>query len=716
MDTSETPETQKKNLFEEIYGLDVLDDSVNDVDINLATLRVAKPEYGSRTSSQSFNRRRTNITPRQIQGLGRTVSAPTWLIPVVPKLPPAEPLPVDDDLQPDAAASPDWSYPVVEGTDPQFQTTAGPKNQDGPIRMAPAGKGKRKRGQTLEVLPEAQQIFRGLRFYFLPDDDVAPARKLRITKVLERGAIWIKHFENDVTHIIVDKSLTYNDLLKYLKRTSIPVGVNPDQALYHVRGRPQKDVTEQGNSAADLAADSLPLKPAKHADAELSPILPRTKSSEQRLVDKSAAVDTTTNLPPRNTHGPGLKPQNQPADALDRAIEDMIAVKDLPLDDEDFDSPNSSMTMEDSDDEDSKQQPDIFKAKNTSFDKSRQPKFTCMEKHTGTENQTNPNARTIEVLKQMTDYYDRTNDHWRTIAYRKAIAALKKQTRKITTKEEALAIPFIGSRLAIKIEEIVFTNRLRRLENTNFDATDAALQLFLGIYGVGHSQANLWINQGYRTLDDLLTRASLTKNQKIGIEHIEDFTRRIPRTEVEHHGRIVRDAIRKEDSLIEITIGGSYRRGAPDSGDVDFIITKPDASIETLRTIVLDTVIPALFQQNYLQYALATTSPSSGSKWHGCATLPHSAVWHRVDFLLVPHEEIGAALIYFTGNDIFNRSIRLLASRKGMRLNQRGLWKDVMRGKNRERITQGVLVEGKDERRIFEVLGVPWRPPEHRVC
>ncbi|CAL8583292.1 hypothetical protein XPA_008919 [Xanthoria parietina] len=340
-----------------------------------------------------------------------------------------------------------------------------------------------------------------------------------------------------------------------------------------------------------------------------------------------------------------------------------------------------------------------------------------MEKHTGTEDESNPNARTIEVLKQMMDYYDRTNEHWKTIAYRKAIAALKKRTRKITTKEEALAIPFIGSRLAGKIEEIVFTNRLRRLENTNFDSADIALQLFLKIYGVGHSQASLWINQGHRTLNDLLTKATLTTNQKIGIEHIDDFATRIPRDEVEHHGRIVRNAIHKEDPAIEITIGGSCRRGAPDSGDVDFIITKPDASMETLRTIILDTVIPSLFQHHYLRHALASsTARSDGSKWHGCATLPGSKIWHRIDFLLVPHAEMGAALIYFTGNDIFNRSIRLLASRKGMRLNQRGLWTDVLRGGKRERMTQGALLESRDERKIFGLLGVPWRPPEHRVC
>lgn len=87
-----------------------------------------------------------------------------------------------------------------------------------------------------------------------------------------------------------------------------------------------------------------------------------------------------------------------------------------------------------------------------------------------------------------------------------------------------------------------------------------------------------------------------------------------------------------------------------------------------------------------------------------------------MDLLLVPEAEMGAALIYFTGNDIFNRSMRLLARKKGMRLNQKGLYKDVKRGRRGEKLNEGTLVEGRCERRIFEVLGVPWREPGERIC
>jgi DNA polymerase IV len=64
----------------------------------------------------------------------------------------------------------------------------------------------------------------------------------------------------------------------------------------------------------------------------------------------------------------------------------------------------------------------------------------------------------------MASYYNCVGDHWRNMAYQKAIAALRKHNRKIATRDEARQIPQIGERLATKIEEIVITDRLRRLE------------------------------------------------------------------------------------------------------------------------------------------------------------------------------------------------------------------------------------------------------------
>ena len=339
-----------------------------------------------------------------------------------------------------------------------------------------------------------------------------------------------------------------------------------------------------------------------------------------------------------------------------------------------------------------------------------------MHKHDGEKGKDNPNGKTIGILQQMLDYYDRTGDQWRCLAYRKAVSALQNEKEKIVTKEQALSIRGIGDRLASKIEEIVWTNRLRRLEYANLEPNDVLLSQFMNVYGAGFAQASKWIAQGYKSLDDLREKATLTRNQRVGLDHYDDFLQRIPRTEVEAHGDVVRQCILRMDPGFQIIVGGSYRRGNPDSRDIDLIITKDGASLGEINELVVSSVVPQLFEQGFLKAHLAVSSRADGSKWHGASALPENPTWRRIDFLFVPGDELGAALIYFTGNDVFNRSLRLLASKKGMCLNQRGLFANTLRRSDRVKLTAGYLLESRDEKRIFELLGVPWRPPHHRIC
>ena len=327
-----------------------------------------------------------------------------------------------------------------------------------------------------------------------------------------------------------------------------------------------------------------------------------------------------------------------------------------------------------------------------------------------------PNATTIEILQKMASYYENTGDHWRLYSYRRAIASLRSHPKKVTTKAEARALPCIGDSLAEKIEEIRFTNRLQKLENISDAPTDKAIELFMGVYGAGYKQASTWVAQGHRTLEDLSNFSKLTKNQRVGVERYKDFNSRIPREEVDDHAKFVRGHMAHISPALSLTIGGSYRRGKQTCGDIDFLITGKNLFPETLRNLVLRDLVGRLTAFSYIQCSLSVSSSSDGRIWHGAASLPQHfpRIWRRVDFLVVPEEEWGAALIYFTGDDIFNRSVRLLASRMGYRLNQQGLFKDVMRGPQRVKVTEGTLVEARSEKKIFEVLGVPWRAPEDR--
>ncbi|KAJ0166042.1 DNA polymerase lambda [Colletotrichum tanaceti] len=642
---------------------------------------------------------------------------------------------------------------------------------------------KRKRDPPIKTVPEEQQIFRGLQFFFIPNDDIAPARKIRIRKAQEFGASWVRSLES-ATHVIVDMNLDWKSIESIVrpKNGASPYLVlseeypldclrfktllNAEQKQYRVSGCPEPcfapaepRAESRGVQPSTTILPGLTLKSRQRNPQKREYVPPSTPPRDQQSAGitaeedvagapTSALMDITDAVQPPNTHramrqgsmdsdsgSPSVieKPTSTPEDELEGVISQMQQFRGLPLGHDDDDTTTPTQPTEEDSSGSGNSSDDQRQWKKRAFGKTRgrkdmewEDKFACHKGGTKGDDETNPNGRTIEILQQMCNYYERINDTWRPIAYRKAITQLKRQPNKISTAEEAIRLPGVGQRLADKIEEIVTTNRLQRLENAEQEPMDEILQMFLGIYGVGSIQASHFISQGFRTLEDLKEKAKLTPNQRIGIDHYDDLNTRIPRSEMELLGAVVRSEAAKLDPAVQLIIGGSYRRGADDSGDIDFLLTKKGTRATSELVPFLHQLVKILETQGFLVARLAgSREESDGSKWHGCCVLPktrgvnnenYRRIWRRVDFLLVPETEMGAALIYFTGNDIFNRSIRLLASKKGMRLNQRGLYKDVMRGPGRVKLTEGELVEGQDERKIFEILGVKWREPHERWC
>lgn len=639
--------------------------------------------------------------------------------------------------QSDITAAPERPQPaedpfaIPSSSDPRRQLLKKPLIPSGlrksvselpPARTAPRASAKQIRGTTSfpPAIAQEAKLFSGLHFYFFPNNDTHPARRMRITKSIEHGAKWEKTWNPEVvTHVVMDNSMSFAQLTRFLKLESIPPNISlvsekytadciayrslldPSSAHFSVNGFQAPQASE-----SESTDKSLQLKPASKSETARKRKTPPKQEAAKGPVPPQPGVQLVDrpDASARVFDSFGGT-QMEVSEELDKAIAQAKALEHVPLDDEEGN--------ENSDNERKQGLELVAKRKNKV--RKIEDKFQCMQKHTG-ESVGNLNEQTINILQAMADYYEQVRDEWRPRAYRKAISTLRNHPVKVCTKAEAHALPNIGERLATKIEEIATTNQLRRLQEARAEPGDQILQTFMKVYGAGIVQATKWVDEGYTTLDELIEKAPLTDNQRIGIEHYEDFNSRIPREEVARHGNIVRNALRALDPAFEVIVGGSYRRGAKDSGDIDCIITRPNTNADHLRNVVLGQLVPQLTASGFLVASLAITSRDDGSKWHGASCLPDASVWRRIDFLLVPSDEVGAALIYFTGNDIFNRSLRLLASTKGMRLNQRGLYKDVIRGPGRQKLTEGELVEGKDEKKIFEALGVPWRPPEHRIC
>jgi hypothetical protein len=70
----------------------------------------------------------------------------------------------------------------------------------------------------------------------------------------------------------------------------------------------------------------------------------------------------------------------------------------------------------------------------------------------------------------------------------------------------------------------------------------------------------------------------------------------------------------------------------------------------------LHKLVAKLTNIRFLVAAFAVPHNANGTKWHrACILLGTSnAIWRRVGFLFAPANELGAALIYFISDDIFN--------------------------------------------------------------
>ncbi|KAI0456660.1 hypothetical protein F5B21DRAFT_147567 [Xylaria acuta] len=599
---------------------------------------------------------------------------------------------------------------------------------------------KRKRDQPLQMVPESKQIFKGLCFFYIPNDDVNPVRRMRITKAREHGVIWTRD-SSVATHVIVDTGLEYQHIKPTLDRNPTSPSVvlvndrypvdcmirgevfNPYQTVERHKYKVPEDPKQTGEQTAPQAStqesdSSLRIKrrrdakpaanstPQSQGSSDLVPssypevIQPpepgaeATRSTDSRL---KSVLYGTTKIPIFT-------------DELATCID---AVLDDPEKHEYLDESDTDAQVSENEDLPKKGKDRLKPQRNDTNTNFGQDKFMCMRRGTRDKKSSGPNAETIKLFEEMAEEHRLSDETWRVQSYRKAVATLRRQPKKITTAKEAAVLPNIGSSLAEHIEEIASTGCFEKLDNVRNEPSRAALKTFCNVYGAGVPTAKRWVELGYRTLNDLQTKATLSTNQQLGVEHYDDLLTRIPRAEVKALGDHVKDVAGAMDSSVELIIGGSYRRGAETSGDIDIIITKKGTSSTQELSPFLDELVDTLTSAGFLTAALASHRHDGGNKWHGCCVLPEVAfpgpkenyrpIWRRIDFLLVPQTEIGAALIYFTGNDLFNRSMRLLARKKKMRLNHRAL--------------SGVGVyEGKDERKIFEILGVQWREPQERWC
>lgn len=242
----------------------------------------------------------------------------------------------------------------------------------------------------------------------------------------------------------------------------------------------------------------------------------------------------------------------------------------------------------------------------------------------------------------------------------------------------------IGDKIAKAIHEAVTTGTMSELEK--FKATLPDVYDLTKIAGVGPKRA-LKFYETYKitTRQELLVllENGTIKDQKLleAVKFALTANERLPRYMVEQRLGPLLDALRPLVSKIEMV--GSMRRKRETIKDVDILVVTDD------RAKVMATF--ASFGN------VLSQGPDKCS-----IQIDGGAVKFQTDLLCTTDGSWGAALNYFTGSKEHNVVLRTMAKAKGLTLNEYGIFKG------------DECIGGSKESDIYDILGLPYVPPELR--
>jgi len=301
-------------------------------------------------------------------------------------------------------------------------------------------------------------------------------------------------------------------------------------------------------------------------------------------------------------------------------------------------------------------------------------------------------------------------------AYRKAAQALSNLDHRISSGNEAKKLPGVGEKIAKKIDEIIETGNLKKLDTIRSDDKTVVINELTRVSGIGPAKAKELYDSGIKTLLQLKENTDkLSKGQIIGLNYVNEFEQRIPRDEIKLIQSKIRKRIRKLDPKYVVTVCGSFRREAETSGDIDVLLTHPDYVKHEDKADgenedhqshghYLHDVVQELSSAN-----LITDTISFGdTKFMGVCIQSVDSTPRRLDIRLVPYNQYYCGILYFTGSDMFNKEMRAVALEKGFTLNEYSL---------------RPLVDGKpdkplpvsSEKDVFDYLELPYKLPKERT-
>lgn len=290
---------------------------------------------------------------------------------------------------------------------------------------------------------------------------------------------------------------------------------------------------------------------------------------------------------------------------------------------------------------------------------------------------------------------------FRVRAYRNAarvVAAESRSVAEMAEREHELeTLPGVGRDLAGKIAEIVHTGELSMLKELE-KKTPASLTSMMRIPALGPKRIRaLFEGLGIKNLEELKAAAEAgkiktlpgfsAKTEKRILEEIAKLRKRGPErvkwAEAEDIVSKLVPYLEEVEGVKRVIVAGSFRRKRETVGDLDILVTcKKGSSV----------------MERFIHYPEVREIVSHGPT--RSIVILRSGI--QVDVRVVPERSYGAALHYFTGAKNHTITIRAMAIKKGLKINEYGVY----RGHKR--------IAGLTEEEVYRTVGLPYIEPELR--
>lgn len=311
------------------------------------------------------------------------------------------------------------------------------------------------------------------------------------------------------------------------------------------------------------------------------------------------------------------------------------------------------------------------------------------------------NADIAAIFEEMADLLEIGNENpFRIRAYRNAARTLQGFGQDIheyiKQGKDLQKLPGIGKDLAGKIEEIIATGRCQSLEKLRKQSAPGLTDL-LKIPGLGPKRVrSLYDELDIHTLEQL-HRAAIDgriseipgfgkKTQEnilkaIGTRVLKE--QRFKLAVAAQYAEPLVDYIKQAKGVSKVVVAGSYRRCKETVGDIDILVTaRADNTV----------------MEHFSNYDEVNKIVSKGNT--RATVILKSGI--QVDVRVVAQRSFGAALHYFTGSKAHNIAIRRMGQKRGLKINEYGVFK----GKK--------LIAGGTEASVYKAVGLPYIEPEMR--